>query len=122
MNLSINNNNKLMENMKRTNVRLPKEKSEVQTTVKQESISAYGDTVEITLSGKDVNEDADRSDNVIESKDGKVTRISVETDTNTETSSQTYNLSVYSERELKQMYQSGEITKTEYDEELNSRE
>jgi len=70
--------------------------------------------VEITSSGKAVNEDAGRSANEIESKDGKVPRISAATDMN-------YDLSIYSESELRQMYQKGEITKREYDEELSHR-
>lgn len=55
-----------------------------------------------------------RSANGIESKDGKVIRISVETDMN-------YDLSIYFESELRQMYQKGEITKREYDEEISNR-
>lgn len=126
MNLSINhynNNRNLMENAEQTNTKAA-EKEAAQSKINEEytAVSTYGDTVEITSFGKDIREDTGRSSSVVESEDGKVTKISVTADMNMESASQSYNLSTYSESELKQMYQNGEITKVEYDEELNSRE
>lgn len=126
MNLSINhynNNRNLMENAEQTNTKAAeKESAQSKINEKYTAVSTYGDTVEITSSGKDIREDTGRSSSVVESEDGKVTKISVTADMNMESASQSYNLSTYSESELKQMYQNGEITKVEYDEELNSRE
>lgn len=134
MSLSINTNNtavenatrtnvrKSAENEERTNVRKSAEKMEKQTEETREytAVSEQGDTMEISSSGKAVSENTVDNSDVLNSVDGKVTKIA--DGTNTTTASQTYNLSSYTENELRQMYQNGEITRTEYDEELSSRE
>lgn len=148
MNLSINTNNSTMETMERTSVGKAqgnmerayagKTKENTERTSAQKAdenagqqaeeareytaVSVQGDTVEISPEGKAAGGNAGDHPAAAESGDGKVTRIVTETDTTQTAASQTYQLSSYTENELRQMYQNGEITKAEYDEELESRE
>lgn len=148
MNLSINTNNSAMETMERTSVGKAqdnmerayagKAKENTERTSAQKAdesarqqaeeareytaVSVQGDTVEISLEGKAAGGTSGDDAAAAESGDGKVTRIITETDTTQASASQTYQLSSYTENELRQMYQNGEITKAEYDEELESRE
>lgn len=148
MNLSINTNNSAMETMERTSVgkaqgnmerayagktkenteRISAQKADenvaqqAEETREYTAVSVQGDTVEISPEGKAAGGNAGDDVAAAESGDGKVTRIITETDTTQTVASQTYQLSSYTENELRQMYQNGEITKAEYDEELESRE
>lgn len=140
MNLSINTNNSAMETMERTSVGKAQDNMEhayagktkenadenvarqAEEAREYAAVSVQGDTVEISPEGKAAGGNAGDHPDVAESGDGKVTKIITETDTTQTAASQMYQLSSYTENELRQMYQNGEITKAEYDEELESRE
>lgn len=71
----------------------------------QNTTSAHGDTLTISEAGKSAS-----------------ANMNYESSANSEENNNTGDLSGYSDSELKQMYLNGTITKSEYDEELASRE
>ena len=87
-------------------------------------VSPDGDTVSISEAGKraiSVEKDTEPADE--NTADGIVIHKEAEkSNPKEEEQVSTVNLSEYTESELKQMYLDGDITKSEYDEELNSRE
>lgn len=84
-------------------------------------VSVYGDTLSISEAGRDVNLGKKNILGSIQTEDGIVIRTKVE-ENELKDDVSTVNLSIYTETELKQMYLDGDITRTEYDEEINSRE
>lgn len=89
------------------------------------AVSSQGDLLSISKEGLDASsqmkdqpdtQSQDQAGRTVihESAEGKVTKF--------ESDVSTINLSSYTETELGQMYRNGDITKTEYDQEISSRE
>ena len=88
-----------------------------------DAVSPHGDTLSISEAGKVTSSEKGSKLVNKDTTDGIV--IQKETEQNEqeqESEASTINLSVYTELELKQMYLDGDITRAEYDEEINSRE
>lgn len=83
-------------------------------------VSTDGDTLSISEAGKAVSLGQDNKSVRIETEDGAVIQKEAEED-GQDSNVPVVNLSTYTETELKQMYLDGDITRTEYDEEISSR-
>lgn len=83
-------------------------------------VSTDGDTLSISEAGKAVSLGQDNKSVKIETEDGAVIQKEAEED-GQDSNVPVVNLSTYTETELKQMYLDGDITRTEYDEEISSR-
>lgn len=88
-----------------------------------DAVSSQGDTLYISETGRDANSGMNDSEKGQNEADGKVILKTAEENMPTvEDDISTINLSRYTESELRQMYLDGDITRSEYDEELGSRE
>lgn len=102
-------------------------KEDVQKKVKEsevsyDAVSSQGDTLCISERGKAASAKmANSQEETVDSVDGKVIKKPVNVE-QPEEEPQTNDLSGYTKMELQQMYLDGDITKAEYDEELDSRE
>lgn len=88
------------------------------------AVSAHGDTLQISSAGATAYENSEQQQDSSADEQTNIAKIVSETvDTDSDSSSSSSDdLSSYTATELKQMYQNGEITKQEYDEEIQSRE
>lgn len=97
-------------------------------TVKQQeqaynAVSPQGDTLSISEAGKAENARMNNLAGDNETTDGIVIRKEVEGNIQEQEGIlSTINLSTYTESELRQMYLDGDITRSEYNEEISSRE
>lgn len=88
-----------------------------------DAVSEQGDTLSISEEGKAENAKMNSASEGKETTDGIVIKKEVKDNVQEQESDlSTINLSTYTESELRQMYLDGDITKSEYDEEINSRE
>lgn len=88
-----------------------------------DAVSSQGDTLELSEDGRKVSSETENLQENTAGADGKVMAKSAEKYVSeAEDSVSTIDLSSYTETELKQMYLDGDITKTEYDDELDDRE
>lgn len=98
-------------------------KTQEEVAVQQETayaaVSCEGDTLSISEAGKAA---GTQPDNQTETDGVVIQKAAEEYLTESESGNSTINLSGYTENELKEMYLDGEITKAEYDEEIDSRE
>lgn len=91
--------------------------------ISYDAVSPHGDTLSISEAGKAVSSEKGGKLVNKDTTDGIVIRKEAgENEQEQEREVSTINLSVYTESELKQMYLDGDITRAEYDEEINSRE
>lgn len=127
MNISIKDRGQLTGAISGSQYKVSEQKKAQDEAVKQSdisytSVSSHGDTVTVSKAGKAANSNMGNQDRA----DGTVTKKNVgeylTESESSESSNSTINLSGYTEIELKQMYLDGDITKAEYDEELDSRE
>ncbi len=89
--------------------------------VSYDAVSLHGDTLSISKVGKTAGSQKESGLVNEDTADGIVIRKKADAKKQ-ESESSTINLFVYTESELKQMYLDGDITRAEYDEEVNSRE
>lgn len=91
--------------------------------VSYDAVSSHGDTFSISEAGKAASSEKGSKPINKDTTDGIVIRKETgENEQEQEKEVSTVNLSVYTETELKQMYLDGDITRAEYDEEINIRE
>lgn len=91
--------------------------------VSYDAVSQHGDTFSISEAGKTASSEKGSKPVNKDTTDGIVIRKETgENEQEQEKEVSTVNLSVYTKTELKQMYLDGDITRAEYDEEINSRE
>ena len=135
MNLSINNKTQSYSNF---NVQANKQKEKAGETAQSAkesknvgydegqqytATSSQGDTLEISSAGSSAYENSEKKEeNSEQTNISKIVSETVDTDDSDGTTSASEDLSSYTETELKQMYQNGEISKADYDEEIASRE
>lgn len=111
MSISISSINQSASTYQSTNVSSQEKCREKQIIKESESANAYdavsshGDTLTISESGKSAS-----------------TNMNNQSGMDSESGNSTDDLSNYTETELKQMYNAGDITKSEYDEEISNRE
>lgn len=97
------------------------EVSAKQSEAAYSAVSSQGDTLYISESGRSAFANNNRENDQSEA-DGKVIlKSAVKSSSETNDSPSTTDLSSCTETELKQMYLNGDITKSEYDEEVKSR-
>lgn len=94
-----------------------KEEAAGQKEISYEAVSSQGDTLSISETGKAVSS----GENALAGSEGIVIQKTT-AEAAAESINSTVNLSIYTETELKQMYLDGEITRAEYEEELDSRD
>lgn len=122
MNITIDERKKTARTMQNANVKASVNRKQKQAEMKQKDrvTSIQGDTVEISAAGKAASKNMGSKMEQKEYDEGKVIKTMSKLDNIS--NSQKYNLSSYSENELKQMYGNGEISMAEYNKELGKRE
>lgn len=101
----------------------PKKEEEIkQSETAYDAMSTQGDTLHISESARNAESGTDSLKENQSEADGKVILKSAqENSSESDDSLSTVNLSRYTETELREMYLDGDITKSEYDEEIESR-
>lgn len=128
MEITIEKTRQLTDTVQSSHMKEAEQKSQKAETIKQsetayDAVSSQGDTLYISESGRNAESDmSSLKDNQSEA-DGKVIlKPAEEYVSEADDSLSTIDLSRYTELELRQMYLDGDITKSEYDEEIDSRD
>lgn len=129
MEITIGDMRQVEDTVQSSHISAPEQqKNTREETIKQQeraynAVSSQGDTLSISEAGKAENAKMNNLSGDEETTDGIVIRKEVEGNKQEQESIlSTINLSIYTESELRQMYLDGDITRSEYDEEISSRE